>query len=59
VYDAQLHRQPEDLWYEFPGERRREALLAAPEERVAAGHDRPGAHSPRGRRRHLVLIPGG
>ena len=23
VYAAELHRQPEDLWYEFPGERRR------------------------------------
>jgi hypothetical protein len=59
VYAAALHRQPEDLWYEFPGDRATGTALAdaLDEAPVAVGHARPGAHPPR-RRRHLVLIPG-
>jgi hypothetical protein len=60
VYAAELHRQPEDLWYEFPGERRQQQAAYAgsfePPMPEVHDHDRPGAHAPR-RRRHLVLVP--
>ena len=63
VYAAQLHRQPEDLWYEFPGDRAQHAALAGafhgpPDGDQSHGHERPAAHAPRRRHRHLVLIPG-
>jgi hypothetical protein len=54
VYAAQLHRQPEDLWYEFPGERRDRGVTAAGYEPAVP----PRHPTPRGRP-HLVVLPGG
>jgi len=63
VYAAQLHRQPEDLWYEFPGERAQHAALAGslagpPEETSSHAREQPGARPAHRRHRHLVLSPG-
>jgi hypothetical protein len=56
VYAAGLHRQPEDLWYEFPGER--QAVTAGSFDPPAPPS--PGrAHRPPRGRPHLVLLPGG
>ena len=62
VYAAELHRQPEDLWYEFPGERRQQqaAYAGALRARRRARGPRPRparAPTPPAAARHLVLVP--
>jgi hypothetical protein len=54
VYAAQLHRQPEDLWYDFPGDRHDRGVTAAGYEPAAP----PRPPTPSGRP-HLVVLPGG